>query len=92
MVGGGKAYARSQYLNTDVSRGDLQATGINFIRPAYSTIGASAGYKWDRWDLSLYGKNLTNAHPPLQQDTGLGYYNVATLRPRVIGLDVRLNF
>lgn len=91
-IGQGRAYARGEYLYTDVSRGDLYASGINFIRPAYSTLGASAGYKWDRWDLTLYGKNLTDAHPPLQQDIGLGYYNVATMRPRQIGLQLHLSF
>jgi len=90
--GTGRAYARGEYLYTDVSRGELYASGINFIRPAYSTLGASLGYKWDRWDLTLYGKNLTDAHPPLQQDTGLGYYNVATMRPRQIGLQLHLSF
>jgi len=91
-MGSGSAYARGEFLYTDASRGDLYASGINFIRPAYSTIGAAAGYKWDRWDVSLYGKNLTDAHPPLQQDTGLGYYNVATMRPRQVGLQLRLSF
>ncbi len=91
-MGPGSAYARGEFLYTDVSRGDLYASGINFIRPAYNTLGAAAGYKWDRWDLSLYGKNLTDAHPPLQQDTGLGYYNVATMRPRQLGIQLRLSF
>ncbi len=91
-MGAGRAYARGEFLYTDVSRGDLYASGINFIRPAYNTLGASAGYKWDRWDVSLYGKNLTDVHPPLQQDTGLGYYNVATMRPRQVGVQLRLAF
>ncbi len=88
----GRAYARAAYLYTDASRGDIYAGSSNFIRPAYSTADASGGYRFDRWDVSVYAKNLTNAHPPLQQDTGLGYYNVATLRPRQIGVEARWTF
>ena len=91
-IGNASAYARADYFYTDVSRGDLYATGSNFIRPSYGTYGVSTGYKIANWDFTLYGKNLGNAHPPLQQDTGLGYYNVATLRPRQIGVEAKWSF
>ena len=74
------------------SRGDLYADRSNFLRPAYRTVGAALGFKHEPWAVSLYGKNLTNERPALEQDTGLGYYNVSTLRPRQIGLNLKRSF
>jgi outer membrane receptor protein involved in Fe transport len=91
-LSGGHPYVRADYNYTDVSRGSIVVAYGNFVRPAYGTVGASAGYTKGSWDVSLYGKNLTNAHPQLEQSIIIGYNNVSTLRPRVVGLSAHYSF
>ena len=88
----GNAYLRANYNYTDVSRGGLIVSQGNFIRPSYDTVGVSGGYERDGWDVSVYAKNLTNAHPRLQEEIFTGYSNISTLRPRQVGVEISKSF
>ena len=77
---------------TDSSRGGLFASQGNFNRPSYETVGASAGVQVGQWDVSLYGKNLSDSHPALEQQVVYGYNNISTLRPRTLGVSANYHY
>lgn len=56
--------------------------------PGFTTLGVRAGMRWAGIDLSLFGQNLTNAHPVLvySRDTIVSpLYFGRSLRPMTIG-------
>lgn len=77
--------------------GPLRATTFTFNPelPSYTIVNARVGVAHDRWDLSLYGNNLTDeiAYLALDQERGtrarVGYL---TNTPRSLGLTLRLKF
>ena len=57
--------------------------------PGFSTLGVRAGLRWSGIDMSLYGQNLTNAHPLLVESrdtTASPLYFARSLRPLTIGV------
>jgi outer membrane receptor protein involved in Fe transport len=67
-------------------------------RPSYDTLGASVGVRTDRYEISLYGRNLTNENGILDIRTGAVssfedvFRTQISTPPRTVGLNVRLNF
>jgi hypothetical protein len=64
----------------------LAATDPDYERPSYGLAGASIGAVFDRWEFSLFAKNIFNNEKiyqtPSHADVPLGL----VLTPRIIGL------
>ena len=57
--------------------------------PGYRTLAVRAGMRWSGIDVSLFGQNLTNAHPQLvysRDTTESPLYFARTLRPTTLGV------
>jgi outer membrane receptor protein involved in Fe transport len=61
----------------------------DYNRPSYSTLDLSTGLIWDKWELTLFAKNLLNndaviQHPIVQVTTNEAY----RIPPRTIGISL----
>jgi outer membrane receptor protein involved in Fe transport len=67
-------------------------------RPSYDSLGASVGMRTDRYEVSLYGRNLTNEDGIIDLRTGatVSFEDVFKTRistpPRTVGLNLKMNF
>ncbi|HJV61232.1 MAG TPA: TonB-dependent receptor, partial [Albitalea sp.] len=88
----GDAFVRAMGSWTGKSHGSFVRSSSDYVRPGYFTATASAGLTLDRWEFSVFAKNLTNNHKiiqqPLIQSVPQAYY----LRPRTIGLTASYQF
>jgi outer membrane receptor protein involved in Fe transport len=88
------------YLRLDWSRIGKVPAGFtyNAVRPAYGTLEATLGVRAGRYDLSLYGHNLTNSNGILEILQGTSYSVGNTFAtqistpPRTIGIDLKMHF
>ncbi len=90
------------------SHGDVINSNPDYKRPSYVTLNASAGLDFGRWEVTVFGRNLTNNNkiiqrPDIQGSADSGYQfdylgvptrNVQgfTLRPMTIGMNAALKF
>ncbi len=90
------------------SHGDVVTTNPDYNRPSYITLDASAGIDFGRWEVTVFGKNLTNNNkiiqrPDIQGSAADGYGLVYlgnfvrntqgfTLRPLTVGMNASLKF
>jgi outer membrane receptor protein involved in Fe transport len=88
---GGDTYgfARAEAHWIGSSNGGLDPTSPDYYRSGYNTADLSGGVTWDKWELSLFVKNLFNndtiiQHPVVQSVTNEAY----RVPPRVIGLSL----
>jgi outer membrane receptor protein involved in Fe transport len=86
------AFVRGNLQWVGKSHGSLFKDDKDYLRPAYTTIDASAGANYDRWEFTAFIKNLTNndtaiQHPSIQ-NVSEAYY----LRPRTIGVSANYSF
>ncbi|MDP9043999.1 MAG: TonB-dependent receptor [Pseudomonadota bacterium] len=88
----GSPFVRGSGQWTGSSHGTFVTTSTDYIRPAYFTADASAGTTLDRWEVTLYVKNLTNNHDVIQQPSIQGVNEAYYLRPRTIGLTAGYQF
>jgi outer membrane receptor protein involved in Fe transport len=92
--------------------GSDPATGLqanpDFKRPSYITLDASAGIDFGRWEITIFGRNLTNNNkiiqrPDIQGSASPEYeFNYLgtptrneqgfTLRPLTVGMNASLKF
>ncbi len=71
------------------SNGALDPSNPDYSRPSYSTFDASAGVTWDKWELSLFVKNMFNNDTIIQHPVVQSVYNEAyRVPPRVIGISL----
>jgi iron complex outermembrane receptor protein len=77
---------------TGSSRGNLIAGTSDYERPAYFTADASAGVGFDRWQVTLFVKNLTNTQTILQKPSIQSVTEAFYLRPRTIGVTATTDF
>jgi iron complex outermembrane recepter protein len=88
------------YLGLDWSHLSSVPTGFtyNAVRPAYSALNATLGVRTERYDLSLYGHNLTNSNGILEilEGASYNYGNVFRTQistpPRTVGIDLKMHF
>jgi iron complex outermembrane receptor protein len=88
------------YLNLNWNHLGAVPTGFTYhdTRPAYSSLDASVGARTEHYDISLYGRNLTNTNGILsiQEGTAASFGNVFRTQistpPRTIGIDIKLHF
>src|SRR5205823_11951062 len=77
---------------TGSSRGNLVPGTSDYDRPAYFTADASAGVSFDRWQFTLFVKNLTNTQTVLQKPSIQSVTEAYYLRPRTIGVTASADF
>lgn len=88
------AFVRGGANYVGKSHGTLVTTDPDYDRPDYTVFNASAGFSLDRYEFSLFAKNLANNQEIIQrpniQNAGanLGY----RLTPRIIGANFRVTF
>ncbi len=85
-------FARVNYSYVGTSHGTLDPTDADFERPSYGLAGASIGASVDKWQVSLFVKNLFDNQKiyqtPSHADVPLGL----VLTPRIIGLSASARF
>jgi hypothetical protein len=83
---------RANYSYVGTSHGTLNPTDPDFERPSYGLAGASIGAVFEKWEVSLFAKNLFNNQKiyqtPSHADVPLGL----VLTPRIIGLSASGRF
>lgn len=67
------------------------------VRPSYDLLDARAGVHWDRYDLALVGKNLTDEHANFGDSRSIaaetpGRPRLVTNQPRTVGVEFRAAF
>ena len=88
------------YLRLDWSHLGSVPTGFTYhdVRPAYSALEAAVGFRSGRYDLSVYGHNLTNSTGILGIQEGSTYSYGQVFRseiatpPRTVGIDLKMRF
>ena len=88
----GTAFVRGSGQWTGASHGTVVKSSSDYIRPAYVTADASAGLTLDRWEFTLFAKNLTNNQRIIQQPSIQGVSEAYYLRPRTIGITAAYDF
>jgi outer membrane receptor protein involved in Fe transport len=91
---------RTGFLRADWTYLSDVPTGFTtqFERPSYDTLGASVGYRTDRYEISLYGRNLTNENGILDIRVGAVssfedvFKTQISTPPRTIGLNLKMDF
>ena len=89
---GGSAFVRANGQWTGSSHGSFVREDRDHIRPAYFTADASGGLTFERWDFSVFVKNLANNRSVIQQPSIQGVDTVYHLRPRTIGFTGNYSF
>lgn len=67
------------------------------LEPSYGIVDARIAYQWDKLELALVGKNLTNTHANLSDNRSItaevtGRPRLVTNQPQTIGLEFRLKY
>lgn len=67
------------------------------LRPSYDILDARIGVKTERYEFTIFGKNLTNEIANLADNRSIGVevndlQRIVTNRPRTIGVEVRASF
>ena len=88
----GTAFVRGSGQWTGSSHGTVVKSSSDYIRPAYVTADASAGLTLDRWEFTVFAKNLTNNQRIIQQPSIQGVSEAYYLRPRTIGVTAAYEF
>ena len=91
---------RTGFVRADWAHLSSVPTGFTTLlkRPSYDTLGASVGMRTDRYEVSLYGRNLTNEDGILDIRTGAVssfeevFRTQISTPPRTIGLNLKMNF
>jgi len=78
--------ARANYSYVGTSHGTLDPTDPDFERPSYGIAGASIGAVFDKWEVSLFVKNLFDNQKIYQTPTHADVPLGLVLTPRIVGL------
>jgi iron complex outermembrane receptor protein len=90
LGGTGTLRTNAQWVGS--SQGTIIHQDPDFNRPAYFTMGASAGAKWDAFSLSLFVTNLLDQDKVLQRPNVAGVEYGVTVRPRTVGIEGTYSF
>ena len=88
----GNTFVRAAGQWTGSSHGTFIRSSSDYERPGYFTADASAGLSYERWEFSVFAKNLTNTKTVLQQPSIQSVSEAYYLRPRTIGMTAAYNF
>jgi outer membrane receptor protein involved in Fe transport len=91
---------RSWFIRADWTWIDSVPTGFTTqnTRPSYSSIGATAAYRFGRYEVSLYGRNLTDEDGIVDISEGATtaiegiFWTQISTPPRTIGLNLAVDF
>ena len=82
----------ADYDYTGMSYGSFQAADPGYQNPGYGVFNASLGIDTGGFQISLYGKNLTNNQTIIQRPNVADIYEGYTVRPMTIGVNVAKQF
>ena len=88
----GDLFVRGSGQWTGSSHGTFIRSSSDYERPAYFTADANIGLTVERWEVTLFAKNLTNNHTALQQPSIQSVNEAYYLRPRTIGVTAQYLF
>jgi iron complex outermembrane recepter protein len=88
----GNTFVRASGQWTGSSHGTFIRSSSDYERPGYFTADASAGLGYERWEFTVFAKNLTNTQTVLQQPSIQSVSEAYYLRPRTIGVTAAYNF
>ncbi|MFL6662127.1 MAG: TonB-dependent receptor, partial [Rhizobacter sp.] len=88
----GDAFVRGSVQWTGASHGTFVRESSDFIRPAYTSADASAGLTFDRWEFTVFVKNLADNKKIIQRPNIQGVDEAYYLRPRTIGVSAAYEF
>jgi iron complex outermembrane recepter protein len=74
------------------SQGTIIHGDPDFDRPAYFVMGASAGMRWEKYDVSLFITNLLDQHKAIQRPNIASVEYGVTVRPRTYGIGGTYSF
>ena len=77
---------------TGPSHGTFIRSSTDYLRPGYFSADGSVGLNVDRWEFSVFAKNLTNNYKVLQRPSVQGVNEAFYLRPRTIGVTAYRDF
>ena len=86
------AFVRGNAQWTGKSHGSPLRGDADYNRAAYFVADASAGANWDKWEVTLFAKNLNNNHTTLQHPNVQNVHEAYYLRPRTIGVSANYEF
>jgi len=92
VMDAGSAFVRANGQWTGSSHGSFVLSSSDHLRPGYFTADASTGVSLDKWDVSLFVKNLNNTQTVIQQPSIQGVDTVYRLRPRTFGVNANYQF
>jgi hypothetical protein len=69
----------------------FDSTNPSFYQPQYFVLDASVGAQFDKWRLSLFGKNVLNQDKVIQRQTASPFYGL-TVRPLTVGVSLETTF
>jgi outer membrane receptor protein involved in Fe transport len=91
-VAAGDAFVRASGKWVGPSHGSFIRSQTDYQRPSYFTADASTGLTFDRWEFTLFVKNLNNTKKVIQQPSIQSVSEAYYLRPRTIGLTAAYDF
>jgi len=86
----GTARVNGQWIGT--SQGTIIHDDPDFDRPSYFVMGANAGLRWSKLDLSLFITNLLNEDKAIQRPSVAGVEYGVRVRPRTYGMEGTYSF
>ena len=81
-------FARLTAHWTGSSYGTAHVGDSDYQRPAYATVDASVGVNFEKWQVSLFAKNLANNDKVIQRPNVQFFQEAYRLVPRTIGVNV----
>ena len=81
-------FALWNYRGTGNSHGALSSSNPDYFRPSYGADNVTIGIKYQRWEFTLFGKNVFNEQKTIQRPNIQSVVEGITLRPRTIGFAV----
>ena len=88
----GNTFVRASGQWTGSSHGTFIRSSSDYERPGYFTADASAGIGFERWEFTVFAKNLTNTQTVIQRPSIQSVDEAYYLRPRTIGVTAAYTF
>ena len=92
LDGGSRGSVRTNAQWIGPSQGTIIHGDPDFDRPAYFVMGASAGMRWEKFDVSLFITNLLDQHKAIQRPNIADVEYGVTVRPRTYGIGGTYSF
>ena len=86
------AFVRGNGQWTGKSHGTVLRDDADYRRASYFTADAATGLNWDKWEVTLFVKNLTNTHVAVQHPKVQNVSEIYYLRPRTLGVTANYEF